>query len=400
MATFSYNSGSTTSTIEAPDRASALRSLIQRGVAPASITEISARKAAASRGARGKVSLVDASSLIRELATALQAGLPLLPALKTLMKARKDGAQVRMLQHLIDKVEHGTPLAEACRTWGKPFEDLTCNLIKAGEASGKLPEVLEQNADLLDKQLAMRRAIVSATLYPAFLGFMILVAVIVTATFIVPSVLKPLQDSNIALPLPTLIVKGFADFLIGYWWLVALAIVGLGFLWARLRANPKSREAIDRFALSVPVLGPMLTEALVARFARTFGTLINAGLPVLAALRLSGGTITNLAMRRAVTQVSEEVAGGKTIAEPLEKTGYFPPLLVQIVALGERSGRLAQLLKQVTVALEDRTSVRISMFTRVLEPLLIVIGAVIVGFVIVAILLAMLAMQDAIGGTA
>lgn len=400
MATFSYNSGATTSTIEAPDRASALRLLIQRGVAPASITEISARKAAASRGGRGKVSLADASSLIRELATALQAGLPLLPALKTLMKARKDGAQVRMLQHLIDKVEHGTPLAEACRTWGKPFEDLTCNLIKAGEASGKLPEVLEQNADLLDKQLAMRRAIVSATLYPAFLGFMILVAVIVTATFIVPSVLKPLQDSNIALPLPTLIVKGFADFLIGYWWLVALAIVGLGFLWARLRANPRSREAIDRFALSVPVLGPMLTEALVARFARTFGTLINAGLPVLAALRLSGGTITNLAMRRAVTQVSEEVAGGKTIAEPLEKTGYFPPLLVQIVALGERSGRLAQLLRQVTVALEDRTSVRISMFTRVLEPLLIVIGAVIVGFVIVAILLAMLAMQDAIGGTA
>jgi type II secretory pathway component PulF len=119
---------------------------------------------------------------------------------------------------------------------------------------------------------------------------------------------------------------------------------------------------------------------------------------VLGALRLSAGTVSNLAMRRAVGSVAEEVAGGKTIAEPLEKTGFFPPLLVQIVALGERSGRLPQLLRQATTALEERTAVRVQLFARAIEPALIVIGALIVGFVVAAILLAMLEMQNAIGG--
>lgn len=399
MPIFSYNTGGTTATIEASDRSAALRLLVQRGVAPASLTEVSSRRAAGG-SRRGKISLADLAGFIRELGTALQAGLPLMAALRTLAKARqrKGGAQLRMLEHLIEKVEHGSPLAEACRSWGRPFDELTCNLIKAGESSGKLAEVLEQNAELLDKGLAMRRAIIGATVYPAFLGLLILIAVTVTATVIVPAVLKPLQESNITLPWPTRVVKGFADFVGGYWWAIGLAIVGLVIQWGRMRANPRTREMIDGIALKTPLLGPMLTEALVARFARTFGTLINAGLPVLWALRLSAGTVSNLAMRRAVGLVAEEVAGGKTIAEPLEKTGFFPPLLVQIVALGERSGRLPQLLRQATTALEERTAVRVQLFARAIEPALIVIGALIVGFVVAAILLAMLEMQNAIGG--
>jgi type II secretory pathway component PulF len=406
MPTFSYSSGSTTATIDAPDRSAALRQLVARGVVPAAISEVRSGAGAGKAGGIGAlfgrrvraVTLAELASLIRELSTALQAGLPLVPALRTIRKARKAPGEVAMLEHLIDKVEHGSPLAEACRSWGKPFDDLTCNLIKAGEASGKLAEVLEQNADLLDKQLAMRRAIIGATVYPGFLAFLILVAVVVTSVVIVPNILKPLQDSNTPLPLPTRVLKGSVDFVMGYWWLIGLGIAGLALGWTRLRANPASREVIDGWMLRLPLVGPMLTEAIVARFSRTFSTLIGAGLPALSALRLSGGTVTNLAMRRAVRSVADEVAGGKTIAEPLEKTGFFPPLLVQIVALGERSGRLGQLLRQVTTALEERTSVRIALFTRVIEPLLIVIGAVFVGFVIAAILMAMLAMQDAIGG--
>jgi type II secretory pathway component PulF len=166
----------------------------------------------------------------------------------------------------------------------------------------------------------------------------------------------------------------------------------------RMLKNPATRYAVDRFLLKAPLLGPMLTEAAVARFTRTLGTLVKAGLPVLSALRLTAATITNTAMKQAVVEVCEKVAGGKTIADPLEKAGYFPPLLVQIVSLGERSGKLPELLTNAATSLEERTEVRIKIFTEALRPLLVIVMALVAAFVIVSILSALLALQDSLGG--
>ncbi|HYD00527.1 MAG TPA: type II secretion system F family protein, partial [Phycisphaerales bacterium] len=196
----------------------------------------------------------------------------------------------------------------------------------------------------------------------------------------------------------TQIVKSFADFMGAYWWLVIAAIVVGVIAFARARANAAARFAMDRFALKSPLLGPMLTEAAVARFTRTLGTLVKAGLPVLTALRLTAATITNSAMRQAVLEVCEKVASGKTIADPLEKTGYFPPLLVQIVSLGERSGKLPELLTSAANSLEERTEVRVKVFTEAMRPILVIIMALLAAFVIVAILSALLALQDSLGG--
>lgn len=414
MPSFRYSTNAGPATIDASDRTTAIRMLIQRGIAPSTIEEVKGRQAAADASStmvvvgqtraapvvaarRGSISLQETASFIRELATAVSAGLPLVPALRTLARAGRNPAQRAMLNHIIERVESGASLADACKSWGKPFDELLINLIKAGEVSGKLPEVLHQSADLLERSLAMRRAVVGATIYPAFLAFLVGIAIVVVTTYIVPTVLKPLEAQNVPLPLTTKIVKGFADFVGSYWWLliglIVLAVMG----WARARSVPSTRLAMDRIALKTPLLGPMLGEAAVARFTRTLGTLVKAGLPVLSALRLTGATITNTAMKQAVFSVCDQVAGGKTIADPLEKTGYFPPLLVQIVSLGERSGRLPELLTQAAHSMEERTANRIRLFTEALRPLLVIIIAGVVAFVVASILFALLALQESIG---
>lgn len=399
MPTFSYTAASASATIEAPDRASAVRSLMARGVAPTRLEEVRSRPTG--RGGMalfgsGTMSLPETAAFVRELGTALSAGLPLVPALRTLARVRRTPAQTRMLAHLLDKVEHGATLADAMRTWGRPFDELLVNLVRAGEASGRLPDVLTQAAELLDRSLAMRRAITGALVYPAFLFVLVLIAVVVLVTFIMPMVLKTIEGTGVKLPWSTLALKALADFVGAYWWLLGLAGAGLVVLWQRLRSRPSSRYTMDKLALKLPLVGPMLTEAAVARLTRTLSTLVRAGLPVLQGLRLTSATITNSALRRSLADVAEQVSTGKTIADPMEKSGYFPPLLVQIVSLGERSGKLPELLAQAAHALEERTAVRVRVFTEALKPILILIVAGVVGFVIASILFALLAIQDSL----
>jgi len=459
MATFRYTnlSGGGAQVLEAPDRSSALRELMGRGLTPASLEEVKSAGARANGrdkpaqfgdsptnafqaakagltvagaiagasnmpaaqlvlsgakvGASGSemavrayrgglfsgMSLADTASFISELATALQAGLPLVPALRTLGKAGRTPAQKAMLNHLIARVEQGGTLAEACRTWGKPFNELIINLVKAGEASGRIGEVLQQTADLVEKDLRLRRSLLSATLYPLILLVLSGIAIIIVTTFIVPSILKPFEGQNISLPWPTLVVQGFASVVLGYWWAM-IGAAGIGLLvYYRVRATPAGRLAIDRVMLSLPMMGALVRDAAVARFTRTLGTLVKAGLPVLTALRLTSATLGNTVMRRAMDSVCEEVAGGKTIAGPLESTGLFPPLLVQIVSLGERSGKLPDLLSQAATAMEGRTETRVKVITTILPPILVVGLACVVGFVVLAILLALLQLQDAAG---
>lgn len=399
--------------IEAPDRASAVRALMGRGIvptrveidagsvgpggAPAALAREERRPGAGASRARprGRIGLGDTAAFVRELATAVQAGLPMVPALRTLAKSKRSPIEQAMLAHLMREVEQGKTLAEAARSWGKPFGELLVSLIKAGESSGRLGDTLYQAADLLERDLNLRRAIMSATLYPAILTALVSIAVVVVTTVIVPKVLEPLKGQMTRLPVPTQIVQGAANFFAGYWWLlVILAALGV-VTWQRLRAAPSSRAAIDRFVLGVPVLGPLVRDAAVARFTRTLGTLVRSGLPVLTALRLTGETLTNLAMRAAVMRVCDQVAGGRTIAEPLEATGMFPPLLVQIVSLGERSGKLPELLGQAAGALDERTQTRVKIFTTVLPPILIVVLACVVGLVVASIILPLLDMQEA-----
>lgn len=439
MPTFKYQSlsmhgssnGTDATVVDAPDRAGAIRLLRERGITPSSLEEVGGRAAAAARikakesaaagladsarrAARsdakpektgwtlsfGKaMSRAEMASFVRELATAVEAGLPLVQALRTIARSGRSPKQRAMLNHLIHEVEAGRSMGDAAASWGKPFTDLTINLIRAGEASGKLGEVLDQAALLLDKDLKLRRSLLSATMYPMILTGLVSVAVVIVVTVIVPQVLGPLAGTVKAsdLPLPTRVVQGVAAFFKGYWWVVLGMLAGTFFTLSRVYATPGPRLAIDRWLLKVPVLGRLLRDVAVARFTRTLGTLVTSGIPALTALRVTKGTLGNLAMENEIEFVCDEVAHGKTIADPMERSGYFPPLLVQIVGVGERSGRLPQMLNQAASAFEDRTESSVKLFTTALPPFLVVILACIVGFVVAAILLPLLQLQEHMG---
>jgi type II secretory pathway component PulF len=416
MPTFSYRTAAGASaTIEAPDRGSAVRELVRVGQTPVSVEPIAingAGKAArrnvetghspAATGVstrfavRAAMSRAEMASFMRELATAVQAGLPLVQSLRTIAKQGRSERQKAMLTAIIHDVEHGRSLADAAASVGKPFGELTINMIRAGDISGKLGEVLMQCADLLDKDVKLRRSILSATLYPMILACLICVAIIVVVTVIVPNVVKNLAGQVAVLPLPTRIVMGVANFFGSYWWLVipvvVLAIVGL----VHTYRQPGPRLWVDERLLRIPVLGRLLRDVAVARFTRTLGTLTSAGIPVLTALKVTKGTLSNRAMEQVIDEVCEQVAGGRTIAEPMERSGYFPPMLVQIVNLGERSGRLDEMLNQAAGAFEDRTETSVKLFTTALPPILVVMLAGVVGFVVLSILLPILQMQESI----
>lgn len=458
MPTFRYQSAgsSASATIDAPDRASAVRELVRRGVTPTKIEidagnsgftgnsgfsgntgftgyqgypgrTIGARSAsngkalrtagtvaghiadevvtggavnmgvsAAALVARGTMSRAEMAAFIRELATAVQAGLPLVQALRTIAKQGRSDRQRVMLGRIIEEVEHGKSLGDAMAVQGRSFSELTVNLVRAGEASGKLDEVLTQAADLLDRDVKLRRSVTAATLYPAILAGLIVVAVIVVVTFIVPKILKSIAGQIPTLPWPTRVVQGVAGFFADWWWLIIPAVL-VGFLaTARTFRKPGPRMWLDTHLLGVPILGRLLRDVAVARFTRTLGTLVSAGIPAVTALRVTKGTLGNKAMERVIDDVCDQVSAGRTIADPMEKSGYFPPMLVQIVNMGERSGRLDKLLNQAAGAFEDRTETSVKLFTTALPPLLVVMLACVVGFVVLSILLPLLELQEAV----
>ena len=401
-------------TIEAPDRASALRALASRGVVPRSLEAVGGRRVGASRASGASraapggglrlggavMSRSEMATFVRELATAVNAGLPIITALKTSAGQGRSPAQKAMLERVIGEVERGRSLADAMASTGKPFTELLINLVRSGEIAGRLGEILEQAAVLLERELKLRRQIVAALVYPAILAVVIILAIITVVTLIVPKVLESVAGVLTAddLRWPTKLVMWVAEFFGSWWWAVIIGAVLAVLMWRRVYADAKARLFIDTTVLKVPILGRLMRDVAVARFTRTFGTLAGAGLPVLTGLEVTRRTLGNAALERAIDGVRDDVSHGSTLADPLERTGFFPPLLVQLVGMGEKTGKLDSLLIQAADAFEERTEQSVKLLTSALPPLMIVMIAPVVALIILAVLLPLMDVQSSIGG--
>jgi len=334
----------------------------------------------------------ETATLIRELATALEAGLPLMQSLKTI-RQQATPASGEVLDHLIQGVEAGDPLYKAAKEWGKPFDDLIIGMLHAADASGNMSDILHQLADLMDRSLELRRELVGAIMYPAIIAGLIGMSGIVLVTVLIPRLIGPLAG-EMELPWPTKVVMGFADFIKIWWpWILGTifaAIVG----WKSWTSSAENRLKLDRFKLSVPLLGPLLRDVAVTRFTRTLGTLTSAGLPILDGLSITKDTLGNAALANAIESVQEEVRAGRPIAKPLERSGLFPPLLVQVVNLGERSGKLEEMLLHSATSFDRQVNASLKLFTKALPPILLIVMAGLASFVLAAILLPLLEMQS------
>jgi len=422
-----------TGTIAAPDRASAMRLLQAQGLLPMQLdmaeaeAPAKAAKPAPKSGARGQqpteerpagidlgaltraftgnttgrpqLKRTELANIIRELATAIEAGLPLLNALKTVRRQAVGKAQPVILDFIIERVESGRPLHEAMDEYGPPFDDMIVGMVRASDASGRMSEVMHQLADLLERSVELRREMVGATIYPLIVACMIGVSIIIAVTFLLPRLMAPiLGQPGVTIPFPTMVLLGFADFMRDWWWLVLVAVVGAVIGFRRWIAVYENRRKLELILLKSPIIGPLLRDVAVARFTRTLGTLVSAGLPILSALKIVRDTLGNVVLMEAIDGVQEKVTTGQSLAEPLEKCGFFPPLLVQIVNIGEKSGRLEPMLIHAAGAFDRQVNTSLKLFTKLLPPVLLVFMALIASFVLAAILLPLLEMQKSLGG--
>jgi len=420
MASFKHqsldaNGAVVTGVIAAPDRSSAIRQLTSRGHRPLTLSSVegetqttaprtngapAARDWRAALGARRTLSRSDLSNFIRELATALEAGLPLMQGLRTVRQQASGRAQTAILDRLIEKVEAGQPLHQAMADYGPPFDEMVVGMVRAADASGRMPEVLHQLSDLLERSIELRRELIGATIYPLIVASLIVSSVIVLVTFILPRLMEPLlaTGANISLPWPTRVLMGFADFMRSWWWAVILVAAVAILAWRWWISNPVNRTMVHRILLGTPLIGPLLRDVAVARFTRTLGTLVSAGLQIIPALRIVRDTLGNLVLMQAIDHVTERVSTGQSLAEPLEKSGYFPPLLIQIVNIGERSGRLESMLLHAAGAFDRQVNASIGVLTKALPPILLVVMACLAGFVLLGILLPLMDLQSALAG--
>ncbi|MDA1008844.1 MAG: type II secretion system F family protein [Planctomycetota bacterium] len=395
--------------VQAIDRVGALRLLAQRGICPTELAVASSIRESAptSRVAlhalrsstnRPTIRRSELSSLIREIATATEAGLPLLQALQTIRKQAKGRALPGILDFVIERVEAGRPLHQAAEDYGQPFDEMVIGMLRAADTTGRMSEVLHQLADLIDRQVELRRDILSATIYPLILAALIVVSIAVLVVFVLPRILAPIIGQvDIELPLPTRVLVATAAFTVNYWWAIVCGMSAVVFGWRRWISRPLNRLALDRLVLRIPVAGPLVRDVAVARFTRTLGTLVSAGIPILQALRVVRDTLGNRAMMMAIDDVQDRVSSGSSLAEPLERSGLFPPLLVQIVNIGEKSGKLEQMLVNAATAFDRQVNSSLKVFTAILPPILIICMAVVASFVLAGMLLPLLQMQEALG---
>ena len=392
-----------TGEIEAANEAETVGQLRDQGLMPMQVTIASgaAAKVAGPANAPRKplfesrrVKPDQILGITRELATLLRAGLPLDRALETLIGLAPTPPVRDLLQGIRDEVRGGKALSQALDARRDVFSRFYVNIVRAGEAGGALGPVLTRLADTMERNKELRSTVSSAMIYPAILLCVAVISIMVMLFFVVPQFKSQFAQSGKALPLPTTIVIAAGEFMRGYWWTVVLACGGLYWWIRKLAANPVTRRRFDHWVLRRALLGEMVAKIETARFARTLGTLLANGVTLLSGLSIVKETLGNRAMGDALDGVIAKLREGKGFGRPLLDTGLYPRLATQMILVGEESGRLEEMLTRVADLYDREVQVVIKRFLAVLEPVMILGLAVIVGFIVLSIMLGVLGMND------
>lgn len=407
MAEFKYNGVDETGqavagVIQAADRRAAVAKLATDGCFPSQLTEssevgadisesIASVKSSFSFG-RSSVSTHDVLTFTSQLATALSAGLPLHNAIEIIHAQQHKASMRDLLGSIAEDVSGGDSLSDAMARHPKVFSELYVSMIRVGETGGILEETVKQLAQLLGRDEKVKSSMKSASAYPIFILIVGLVSVIIVLTWILPNIIDTIGGNSI-LPLPTRMLLGISDLLINYGLFILIGLVAVVSAFLKWRSTPAGRLSLDTVKLKLPILGPVLVAVAVGRFARTLGALIKSGITILNALDVVRGTLGNELLSQQIDAVSEKVKMGQPIAEPLAESGYFPQLLIQIVSIGEQTGRLDELLLNAANTFDEQADEAVTKFMAVFPPMLILLLALVIGFIIAATLLPLMSME-------
>jgi general secretion pathway protein F len=345
------------------------------------------------RGLLDRVGMEDLTITTRQLSTLIGASIPLVDALSALYEQTDAPAMKKTIAQVRDSVNEGLSFGDALAQHKRVFPDLYVNMVRSGEASGALDVVLLRLAEFMEGQHRLRAKIGAALVYPAVLLMICFVVLMYLLTAVVPKVVGMFESMKQTLPLPTRILIAISSFLSWTWWMIIIGIVlGVVFI-VKWRKTDQGALKFDRFRLRFPVYGTIYKKVSVARFARTLGTLLSSGVPIIESLRIVKTVVQNKIMEIAIENSMTEIMDGSSLAAPLKKSGVFPPILVHMVSVGEKSGSLEEMLMKAAESYEGDVETTVAGLTSVIEPLMIVIMGMLVGFVVLSILLPMLEMS-------
>ena len=384
---------------EAADESMLIHALQQDGLIPIEVKPASTRSFAwlnfSRRPAHAQISQQDLGNFTREFATLLRADLPLDRSLIVLMDLSDQESPLHILvDDVLERVKGGSNLSDALEAQDRVFSRFYLNMVRAGEAGGSLAVVLERLSDYMEESKELRETVKTAMIYPAILLFIALGSLFVLLTFVVPQFTEMFDMAGKELPVPTQVVVGLADFLQGYWWaLLGLTVLAVLFM-RREFADSQRRYVWDGWFLNWPLVGDLIIKLEVARFSQTLGTLLANGVPLLTALSIVKETLTNRVVAEKIEIAANSLKEGKELSGPLIESGIFPKMAIQMVKLGEETGRLEEMLDKVAVIYSKELKLAIQRLLSLLEPVMIIGLGIMIAGIIMSVLMAIMSVND------
>ena len=345
-----------------------------------------------------KITTKDIVVFTRQFATMIDAGLPLVQCLDILSSQQENKTFKEVLIEVKEDVESGSTFADALKKHPKAFNELYVNLVAAGEVGGILDTILSRLAAYIEKALKLRKQVKSAMTYPATIVGIALVVIAVILIFVIPAFEKMFKDFGGALPAPTQIVINLSNFIQDYILVIVGAVVLLIFAVKKIYATEKGRDKIDNWALKLPVFGVLIRKVAVAKFSRTLATMISSGVPILDGLDIVRKTAGNRTVEKAIANVRSSISEGKTIAEPLKQSGVFPPMVCQMIEVGEQAGALDTMLSKIADFYDDEVDDAVNNLTAMMEPLLMLFLGTTVGGLVIAMYMPIFKLAGTVGG--
>lgn len=378
--------------MSAANKDEVIAALRRQGILPSVVTETGAKKVK-----KKKVTDKDVVVFTRQFATMFIAGIPIVQGLDIMSKQSENKTLGAIIAQIKADVETGTTLADAMRKHPRVFDDLFVNLVAAGEAGGVLDGVLLRLANYIEKTMKLKKKVKGAMIYPSIVVTVAVLVIAIIMVFVIPIFAKIFGEMGSQLPAPTRSVIWLSDFLSGIGGLMILAgIVGSIFGIKQYRRTEIGKKKTDAILLKLPIIGDLVRKVAVARFTRTLGTLLNSGVPILDALDICARSSGNKVVEGVVFEVRKEVSAGKTVAEPMSKTDVFPPMVTQMINVGESTGALDQMLVKIADFYDDEVDNSVGNLTTMLEPLLMVFLGTTVGYIVIALYLPIFKMGEAV----
>ena len=384
-----------TGIIDADSEELARARLREQGLFPTGVVE----GGEAGRGSifASRISTKDIAGFTRQLATLVGAGFTIVDALSTLTEQAANIRFKRTIMGLRDKVREGKALSDAIKDYPDIFPGMFTHMVRAGEKAGKLEVIMHQLGSYLDSRVRFQMKVVTAIAYPSVMLGMAVLVVFFLLVWVIPPLVETFRRESMDLPMVTTALIFVTDVLKDYWWLLVATVVGLVFAVRSYIRTETGEEAFDNFRLKVFAFGPLYRQVLIARFIRTFGVLVRSGVPILSALEILKNIVQNVIVARALEQAKVAISQGSSIARPLKSSGIFPPMVIDMISAGQKSGQLDTLLLKLADDYELEVETALSLFTSIIEPVIILVMGLVVAFIVLAIVMPMMELNKNMG---